>query len=66
MEFILQKVIIPMDDIGTPIPKKNVSRSKRLLKPQLLPHQYRGVEFAATLHVTQVDSCGNALDSRRH
>ena len=38
-----------MDDTGTRVPKNGVSRSKRLLEPQPLPHQYWGLELRTSL-----------------
>mgnify|MGYP007006546901 CR=1 FL=1 len=37
------------EDDQTRIPKNGISRSKRLLKPQPLPHQYWGLELRTSL-----------------
>ena len=41
---------------STRVPKNGVSRSKRLLKPQLLPHQHWGLELRTSLTEAQDDA----------
>jgi hypothetical protein len=46
----------------TRVPKNGVSRSKRLLKPQPLPHQHWGLELRTSLYEFSTVGCVDVHD----
>jgi hypothetical protein len=47
----------------TRVPKNGVSRSKRLLKPQPLPHQHWGLELRTSLYEFSTVGCVDVRDA---